>query len=224
MQRDEVATLPVVPTYVNDIWSLLLPLAKDKTVLNVGAAGNVEDYLAGRRDFWMHERVKDVAREVIGLDVDEDSVAYANARGEGLLLGNCENAQLNRKFDLIVLSEVIEHVNAPAQAVTNLVEHLNPNGKLFITTPNPTYYGSVLRALFNIPMNVYYDHVTAFFPENLVVLCRRLDLKISSIHYFNDRNIRVPGLKFRLWVALLIGRLFHRLSSNFIVIVDASES
>lgn len=222
MQRDEVASLPVESNYINDVWSLLLPLAKDKTVLNVGAAGNVEYYLDGRRGLWMHEKLKSVAREVVGLDLDEDSVAYANMRGEDLLLGNCETAQLNRKFDLIVLSEVIEHVNAPAQAITNLVKHLNPKGKLYITTPNPTYYGTLLRALLNISMNVYYDHVTAFFPENIVVICQRLGLKVTSIHFFNDKNIRVPGLKFRLWIALLIGHLFHRLSSNFIVIIEAS--
>ena len=31
--------------------------------------------------------------------------------GEGLQVGNCETVQLGRTFDLVVFSEVIEHVN-----------------------------------------------------------------------------------------------------------------
>ena len=197
MQRNEVVNLPVTPTYVRDLWALLTPLAEGKAVLNVGAAGNVEYYLDGRNDLWMHERLKSLANELVGLDIDAESVAFANARGESLLLGDCETVALDRQFDLIVFSEVIEHVNAPVSALSNLMRHLSPNGKLFITTPNPTYYGTVLRALLNRSLNVYYDHVTAYFPENLVVMCQRLGLKVTGIHFYNVKDVRTPELKIR---------------------------
>lgn len=221
MQKNEVVALPVVPTYVGDLWSLLAPLAGGKAVLNIGAAGNVEYYLDGRRELWMHERLKSGASHVVGLDLDAESVAYANARGEALLVGNCETVQLARKFDLIVFSEVIEHVNAPAAAVDNLVRHLSPGGKLFITTPNPTYYGTLARALLGRSLNVYYDHVTAFFPENLVALCQRLGFRVSAIHFFNTVDRRSPGLRFRSWLARLIGRVIPRYAGHFILIVEA---
>ena len=221
MQRTEVVALPLVPSYVHDLWSFLAPLAKGKAVLNIGAAGNVEYYLDGRRGLWMHDWLKSIASELVGLDLDEESVAFANARGEALLVGNCETVQLGRKFDLIVLSEVIEHVNAPAAALENLVGHLNPGGKLFITTPNPTYYGTLLRAVLDRSLNVYYDHVSAFFPENLAVLCQRLGIEISAIHFFNTMDQRSAGLRLRSWIARQIGRLFPRLASNFILILEA---
>ena len=126
MQRNEVVTLPVMPSYVPDLWSLLAPLAGGKAVLNIGAAGNVEYYLDGRRELWMHDRLKSSATDLVGVDLDEESVAYANARGESLVVGNCETMQLGRKFDLVVFSEVIEHVNAPSAAVDNLMRHLKP--------------------------------------------------------------------------------------------------
>lgn len=221
MQRNEVAVLPVVPTYAYDLWSVLGPLAKGKAVLNIGAAGNVEFYMDGRRHLWMHERLRSIAGELMGLDIDAESVAYANARGENLVLGNCETVQLGRRFDLVVLSEVIEHVNAPVAAIDNLIQHLKPGGKLFITTPNPTHYGTVLRALFNRSVSVYYDHVTAYFPENLVVICRRLGLKVAGIQFYNVKDIRTPGLRFRSWIGHQIGRICHRYASNFIVVVEA---
>jgi 2-polyprenyl-3-methyl-5-hydroxy-6-metoxy-1,4-benzoquinol methylase len=220
MQRNEIANLPSLPTYARDMWQLLTQLAKGKAVLNVGAAGNVEFYLSGRRDLWMHEKLKSLATELVGLDIDEESVSYANARGESLLLGNCENVELGRKFDLIVLSEVIEHVYSPTAALANLARHLAPGGKLFITTPNPTYYGTVLRALLNRSLNIYYDHVTSYFPENLVVMCRRLGLKVTGIHFYNVTDVRSANLKFRSWMARQIGQLIHRYGSNFILIIE----
>jgi SAM-dependent methyltransferase len=224
MQRDEVAALPVEHIYVKDLWSILIPMAKGKSVLNVGAAGNVEYYLEGRRELWMHERLKSLAADLVGLDIDEDSVAFANARGEALVVGNCETAQLGRQFDLIVLSEVIEHVNAPVAAITNLVRHLKPQGKLFITTPNPTYYGTALRAVLNSPLNIYYDHVTTFFPENFAVICRRLGLKMTGVYFYNAGNVRSPALRVRSWVARQMGRLRSRMSSNFIVVIESASS
>jgi len=76
MQKDEVVVLPVVPSYIRDLWSLLTPLARNKTVLNIGAAGDVEYYLDGRRDLWMHERLKSLASAVVGSDTDEITVGH----------------------------------------------------------------------------------------------------------------------------------------------------
>ncbi len=221
MQKNEVVVLPVTPNYINDLWALLGALAKDKSVLNVGAAGNVEYYLDGRRELWMHDQLKTLASGVVGLDIDEESVRYANAHGENITLGNCESIQLGQKFDLVVLSEVIEHVNAPVMAIDNLARHLKPGGKIFITTPNPTHYGTVLRALLFRSQSIYYDHVAAFFPENLVVVCRRLGLRVSGIHYYNVVDRRTANMRFRSFLARQVGRVFHRFSSNFIFIIDA---
>ena len=220
MQRNEVAALPVVAGYVGDIWALLGSLADGKRVLNVGAAGNVEFYLQGHRDLWLHEKLKQSARGLVGLDIDAESVAFANARGESLLVGNCETVELGDKFDLIVLSEVLEHVDAPAAALRNLARHLAPAGRLFVTTPNPTYYGTILRALLNRSLHIYYDHVSAYFPENLVVMCGRLDLKVAGIYFYSVTDARDAARKFRSWVARQIGRLIHRYGSNFAVIIE----
>ncbi len=220
MQKNEIAILPVTPTYVRDLWGLLKSLAAGKSVLNVGAAGNVEFYMDGRRELWMHEMLKSTAAELVGLDIDEESVAFANARGEALRVGSCETVQLGRQFDLIVLSEVIEHVNLPVTAVGNLMGHLKSGGKLFITTPNPTHYGTVLRALLNLPVNVYYDHVTSYFPENLVVICQRLGLRVSGIYFFNTFDTRTKSSKIKSIIARCIGTIIHRFSSNFIFIIE----
>ena len=58
------------------MWSLVTAVAKTKPVLNIGADGDVEYYLDGRRDLWMHERLKSLASAVVGSDTDEITVGH----------------------------------------------------------------------------------------------------------------------------------------------------
>lgn len=53
---------------------------------------------------------------------------------------------LPKKFDVIVCTEVLEHLLYPDRAMNNLIEMLNPNGVLLLTVPNgrvDTYNGHI---------------------------------------------------------------------------------
>lgn len=59
------------------------------------------------------------------------------------------------KFDLIVSTEVIEHLYFPRKLVKFAKGHLNPNGVFLITTPD---YGSYLRNLMISVANMWDSH------------------------------------------------------------------
>jgi len=136
-------------------------------VLNVGAAGNAFHYLPDRRDEWMHLHLKAVAADIVGIDIDREGIEHAARHGVELVEANAETADFGRRFDLVVMAEVLEHVERPPLALINLVRQLKPGGELWVTTPNPTSLGTVVRTLRRRPVSVYWDHVTAFFPENI---------------------------------------------------------
>ena len=46
----------------------------------------------------------------------------------------------NEKYDAVVASEIIEHVNEQELFVQSCVRTLKPNGKLFFTTPSKTRF------------------------------------------------------------------------------------
>jgi O-antigen biosynthesis protein len=48
-----------------------------------------------------------------------------------------------RKYDVIVLADVIEHLRLPARTVAFLAEVLEPHGKLLFSVPNITYVGVI---------------------------------------------------------------------------------
>jgi SAM-dependent methyltransferase len=100
-----------------------------RTVLDVGCGvGNVSLSVA--------ERFPGAA--VTGIDSDPTSIEYARRRpGPGnvrFLLDSELGA--GTKFDLVVASEVLEHVDQPELFLRSLHERLNPGRYLVVTVPN----------------------------------------------------------------------------------------
>jgi 2-polyprenyl-3-methyl-5-hydroxy-6-metoxy-1,4-benzoquinol methylase len=82
--------------------------------------------------------------DVTGLDTDETSIARArnlNAGGRGLsnlrfVLGRLEEQRLDAPFDVIVCSEVLEHLPEPHRLLRAMTDRLADDGVLLVTVPN----------------------------------------------------------------------------------------
>ena len=222
MQRNETVRLGVQAGWIPDAKAYLLAHCRNRSVLNVGAAGNVEYYLPQRKHLWLHAALADTAADLVGVDVDAESVGYAERAGVHLVLANCETMRLDRCFDVVVLSEVIEHLDAPGMALKNLMAHLNPGGKLLITTPNPSYYGFVVRTTARLELNIYYDHVVSFYPENLVAMCNRHGYRMTDLKFFSWTGTGPANIRIKSWMARNIGKVFHRLNNSFLVAIEAA--
>lgn len=77
---------------------------------------------------------------VIGFDIDDIAIKLAAEKTEGLSLTNlsfvCGNAfDQAKKADLIVATEVIEHLYNPDEFMINCLNALIPEGYLFLSTP-----------------------------------------------------------------------------------------
>lgn len=78
------------------------------------------------------------------LDMRPAALEYARARHErghveyrsGDLF---EGALGESRFDIVVTTETLEHVPAPARFIERLLQHVKPGGHLYVTTPNGEY-------------------------------------------------------------------------------------
>lgn len=76
---------------------------------------------------------------VFGIDVDERSVRYYADRKpkEGsLIVGDVLSLRDKPLFDVIICSEVLEHLPHPSSVVRKFRRLLRPNGRLIVTVPN----------------------------------------------------------------------------------------
>jgi SAM-dependent methyltransferase len=89
-------------------------------VLTVGAGGEVGALLAE------HARQNDFS--VTSFDIDEKY-------GPDILGDICAHDFNGRTFDVIVLSEVLEHVHSPHLAIANIRAALREGGRLILTVP-----------------------------------------------------------------------------------------
>ena len=86
----------------------------------------------------LHELlVAETNATVHGIDISIDAVNEMQNDGYNVSVGDAENFNFNRKFDLIIAGEVIEYLSNPGQFVNNSLDHLSENGKIIITTENP---------------------------------------------------------------------------------------
>lgn len=224
MSNPDIVALDARPGLVRDIWRYLLAAAEGRRVLNVGAAGGVEYYLPDHRQVWLHARLAAVAREIVGVDIDRAGIARAARFGVEIVEADCETMDLGRRFEVIVLSDVIEHLDRPGQALGVLASHLEPGGRLIVTTPNPAYAGTLVRAALNRDLNIFRDHVAGFYPEHLKALGLRHGCRVVEVGFFSFTDRRSAGLRLKSLAAAAIARLAPRLGGWFVAVIVREES
>lgn len=219
MRTNDLVMLEILPRRLTDPFGYLENLATGKAVLNVGAAGGVRGYLPGNESVWLHHRLGAVAARLVGVDIDQDGIEHARNHGVEIVYANCENMDLEGKFDLIVLSDVIEHMNAPVYAVANLMRHLSPGGALCITTPNATSGLALGRILTGRPLNVYWDHVMAYYPEHIQAICDRYGYRLAEILFFDHVDRRTPANIAKSYMSAAVSAIYPRLASSFMAVI-----
>lgn len=92
----------------------------------------------------------------VGIDPDETSIRYARSLPKlpNLEFGGMEALACHAKADLIIASEVLEHVEEPGRFLADLCDKLRDEGRMVVTVPNgygpyelATTFESVLRVL-----------------------------------------------------------------------------
>ena len=78
--------------------------------------------------------------QVTGIDIDARSIEHAQRLAKDLpsatfVCGDVAELKAGR-FELVILSEVLEHMTEPRQLLTASAEHLSADGVIIITVPN----------------------------------------------------------------------------------------
>ncbi|PKP49344.1 MAG: hypothetical protein CVT95_03485 [Bacteroidetes bacterium HGW-Bacteroidetes-12] len=108
--------------------------------------------------------------EVYGTEFTDNQLAYLNDKGIKTLKGKLTNDSFeNDLFDVIISSEVIEHINNPLEEMKHFHRLLRKGGLVYITTPN---FNAIERFLLkgNYEIIEYPEHLSYYTPKTIDLL------------------------------------------------------
>lgn len=109
---------------------------------------------------YLLDEAKDLFELRVGTDFSRSAVQQAKSRADIVYCGGIEQVPPAEKFDLIIATQVIEHVYQPKLFLEKITKYLQPDGIVVIATPN---MGSFWRYLmghkwpsFKLPEHILY--------------------------------------------------------------------
>lgn len=150
---------------------------KNKKVLDYGCG-------AGTLSFYMSSK----GISVVGVDISNDAVKMCKQNAAQFNLKNIDfinSGKIPRKikrvkFDLIICSEVIEHVDADTKLIRGLAGLLKNNGSIIITTP------SINAPLYRMGLLNEFDkrvgHLRRYSEEGLLRKIKLSGLKVINLY------------------------------------------
>ena len=124
-----------------DYWARTRTAIIERWVKSSGARDVVD---VGCGSGYLCARLARDNRRVLGIDIDEQSIAAADARDSRavFICADVATEQIDATFDLAICADVLEHFEDPTPAVNALVDLLRPGGQLVVSVPNhPWLYG-----------------------------------------------------------------------------------
>lgn len=81
-----------------------------------------------------------MGHDIIGIDIAKNAIEFARSNfGDNYYLKSIHDITAENKFDVIIATELIEHLQTPVEFIRTCLKLLNDDGKIIITTPNKEY-------------------------------------------------------------------------------------
>jgi 2-polyprenyl-3-methyl-5-hydroxy-6-metoxy-1,4-benzoquinol methylase len=165
-------------------------ICENKHVLHVGCADHQEVILEKRqKGRWLHELILSRAKRCVGIDVNEAAVKFIQELGyRDVYCADVINDELppevsSSTFDLVVLGEMLEHVDNPVAFLSKLRERLGGCAKqMVITVPNALCLTNVLN-IRRTTECINTDHRYWFTPFTLAKVVSRAGLTPVSFDF-----------------------------------------
>lgn len=144
---------------------------KIKTILNAGCGSGELSFILASRGY-----------EITGFDLDRDYIDLANKNAQRMKVKSCsflvsgiENYKPPIKYDCVIATDVLEHIEEDKYAFEKLVSFTKPGGSVIITVPAGQY-------LFG-----FHDEQLGHFRRYSIANFKKIvpkNLKIKQIRYF----------------------------------------
>ncbi|OUJ73445.1 class I SAM-dependent methyltransferase [Hymenobacter crusticola] len=136
--------------------------------------------------------------DLTGIDVSEPAIELAKARGvpHVSVMDGADLAFANNRFDLVIASDVLEHIEDEAQALHEWTRVLKPGGRMLVFVPAHTYLWS--------EHDVVNHHFRRYSRQSLLRALQQAGLHVQRSSFWNAA-LYFPTAVLRLGRRLLVG-------------------
>ncbi|MBI2596892.1 class I SAM-dependent methyltransferase [Candidatus Daviesbacteria bacterium] len=200
---------------------------REKKVLDIGCVNHTLE--ATTRPEWLHGKLREVAKSLVGLDYEETIVKKLQDKGWNIIVSDAQNFNITKKyplgFDVIVVSDVIEHLVNPGAFLSCVRKHLAPGGILLLTTPHAYGLAFFLEVVLLGEENINDDHTMTFSRKNIYWLLEKCGLQVKEFYWLiQDSSKSQTGLWEKLqrrmlfFLQYLVAKVRVEFSKEMIVI------
>lgn len=121
---------------------------------------------------------------VLGVEATSHYAEFANkVLRVPTINGFIEDVKLDKKFDLVTINDVLEHLNNPIKTLKKVKSLLKPNGKIYVRVPD--LKGEAFAA----------PHLFMYTKDTVTKLLNRISFVIESIDVINNKIHLIAGIK-----------------------------
>lgn len=153
---------------------IIINYIKGKDVLDIGSVGQINIYT-----LW--NAIKKYPKSIIGIDVLDNT-------DKDIVQGNMETYSFNKKFDVIIAGDVLEHVDNQGLFLNNVRKHLKDDGYFILTTPN-------VRWITTFILKVSPTHLLWHDKTTLSQVLERNGFKIEYFRYYYGNKLYLGLIK-----------------------------
>jgi 2-polyprenyl-3-methyl-5-hydroxy-6-metoxy-1,4-benzoquinol methylase len=138
--------------------------------------------------------------EVTWNDLRADLIDYVKMKHESGTIhyapGDVFTLQLENQFDLVLITEIIEHVAHPDQFLEQVATLVKPGGYILMTTPNGEYFGNQLPRFSDCPdPSVFEDmqfkpdadgHIFLLHLDEIDDLAKKANLAVKTSGFYTN--------------------------------------
>ncbi len=189
--------LPTRPQIYIGRQDFVIHYATHKRVLHLGCADQGLSQAKLERGEFLHERLNAVCTSLWGIDIDDEGINWMRSHGwQNIFTSDLEDLSavhpfLTEPFDLILLTEVIEHLDSPGKFLTSIRPFFQSHTELLITTPNATSLSNLLQ-VFGGQEQVHPDHNYWFSLATLQNLLQKFDFQITHCALYSQYDFTRP--------------------------------
>jgi 2-polyprenyl-3-methyl-5-hydroxy-6-metoxy-1,4-benzoquinol methylase len=151
---------------------------------------------------------------VVGVDIVTEKIAELQSKGFNIVHYN-DLGKLQQKFDVIVMGDVIEHVDNPVGFIADYSNFLNADGIMLITTPNAKRAFDFVNILISGKYWHNEEHTFWLCPKTMIEVTERAKMDITEFYWLAPYRFSEGKTSFKVRIVRFISNILMKMRKNF---------